>query len=518
MPRDIPRPGPHSAGVVASASPQASAAGARILARGGNAIDAAIAVSLNLGVTELAGSGIGGQAMMLVARPNATPFAIEGASLAPRGIPDGVSDADLTGRCATTVPTLLRTLAYAFEHHGSTAVTWEELVAPAIESARGGFTLGRFGAMVYARCGEALQRDPATAASVGIDGRAPCCGDVVVLEALGRTLEHIARRGADDFYEGELARAIAADMQEQQGWVDAADLAAVPTPTVSAALRGEVGEFEVYSLPPPGSGWAVILALQILSRAETKIDAPGGVVRLGQAMGAAQRVRLSHPLPALQDASAAVAAKIDPAFAARLATRLRPQERGETTHFSVVDRHGTMVGVTQSLNALFGAKVAHPTLGFLYNNYMLDFQLGQASVSNSLKPGAKPYSYMAATALYRDGRPRLMVGSAGDDRIITSTIQVAARWADSGRGIADAVAAPRIHPLGRSEIMAEAGAVQDADIREFERMGITVMQPVPHFAQGPLQPYFGGVHAVAEEDGVFAGGVDPRRDGAVAVE
>ncbi len=469
-------------------------------------------------MTEPAGSGIGGQAMLLIAAPNTTPFAIEGASLAPRRLPGEVSAADLTGRRAATVPTLLRTLAHAFKHHGSGVVTWEEVVAPAIESARKGFTIGPFRAMAYARFGEALERDPATAASCGIGRMVPRNGDVVAREALGQTLEHIARRGADDFYEGELARAIATDMQQHDGWIDANDLASVPAPIESAALRGEAGPFEVYSLPPPGSGWAVILALQILASAETKIAAPGGIVHLAQAMNAAQRVRVSQPLPALDEAAAVIATRIDPAFAARLSTRLRPQERGETTHFSVVDRHGTMVGVTQSLNAYFGAKVAHPTLGFLYNNYMLDFQIGPSAVSNSLRPGAKPYSYMAATTLYRGGSPRLMVGSAGDDRIITSTTQVAARWAEHGRGIAQAVAAPRVHPLGRSEVLAESGSVEDADIGEFERLGMTVMQPRPHFVQGPLQPYFGGVHAVADEDGAFTGGVDPRRDGAVVTE
>jgi gamma-glutamyltranspeptidase/glutathione hydrolase len=148
-------------GVVAAATPEAAAAGAGILNRGGNAVDAAVAVSLVLGVTEPAGSGIGGQATFIVQRPGSGPFVINGTSYAPRGVPADAHATDLVGHRATTVPSCLRVLDFAWRRHGSGQLSWADLVEPAIRLAHDGYALGAFRHRTLVRHGAAIRRNGA---------------------------------------------------------------------------------------------------------------------------------------------------------------------------------------------------------------------------------------------------------------------------------------------------------------------------------------------------------------------
>jgi gamma-glutamyltranspeptidase/glutathione hydrolase len=189
---------------------------------------------------------------------------------------------------------------------------------------------------------------------------------------------------------------------------------------------------------------------------------------------------------------------------------------GETTHFSILDREGTALGMTQSLNSYFGAKAASPKLGFLYNDYMREFVIGVESHPFALRPKAPPYSSMAATVFARGGRPELVLGSPGDDRIISAVVQVASHWADVGAGVESAVAAPRVHVLRDVEVMLEQKPPTAASLLALERRGYVLYQPLSSLYAGDLNPYFGGVHAAAWEEGELRGAADPRRDGAVA--
>jgi gamma-glutamyltranspeptidase/glutathione hydrolase len=192
-----------------------------------------------------------------------------------------------------------------------------------------------------------------------------------------------------------------------------------------------------------------------------------------------------------------------------------PGSGGETTHFSLVDGQGMVVAVTQSLNGYYGAKVAHPTLGVLYNDYMRELEVDRPGDPFALRPDALPYSSMSATILLHEGRPSLAVGSPGSKRIISAVVQVVSHWVDVGRGIRTAVEAPRLHVVPEDDLFMEARGVPAAHLLELERRGYSIVRPLSSLHKGDLNPFFGGVHAVAWEGREWTGAADPRRDGAV---
>jgi gamma-glutamyltranspeptidase/glutathione hydrolase len=506
-------------GIVSAATPEAARAGADVLELGGNAIDAAVAVSLALGVTEPAGSGLGGQATFIVQKAGEEPFVVNGTSFAPRGVPAGAGAADLAGPRASTVPSCLRTLDFAWRRFGSGAVAWEELVGPATRFAREGYALGGFRQRALLRHAASIRRHgPATQFMLATDGSVPDAGTVLRQPVLADTLERIAHAGAADFYRGEIAREIAADMAAADGWITMEDLAAVPEPELLAPLAAGYRGWQVHTLPPPGAGWVVAFALNVLERAPAGALATEGRARLVwlvEALRLAHQERTRRAFASAGPSAAALAGELDKNRARRLVRNALRAGLGETTHFSVADASGTVVGVTQSLNSYYGAKAAGRKLGFLYNDYMREFVVGVEGHPFALRPGAAPLSFMSATILGRDNRPALVLGSPGDDRIISTVVQVASRWVDVAPSVAKAVAAPRVHTLRGETVLLEAPPSDPRALIELERRGYTVYQPLSSLFSGELNPYFGGVHAVAAEDGGWEGAADPRRDGAV---
>ena len=450
-------------GVVATATPEATAIGTQVLRGGGNAIDAAVAVSFALAVSEPAGSGLGGQTMMLVHPPGGEPVVILGTSVAPAGTPNDAAAEDLTGHRATTVPSTVKVLNMALRTFGSGRWSWAALIRPAAALADDGYTIGPFRASGYTKAlaDPAADRPTILGTATGV----PRAGDRVRYPALASTLRRLAHAGAEDFYRGQIAQAIAADMAAHGGWLTAADLASFPEPALVPPVRGRFGEFDVYSLPPPAGGFVVVEVLEALPS-----SAPAA---LAETLTAGHRHRADSP-------------------------------RGETTHYSIADADGMVVAVTASVNAYFGARVGPPGLGFVYNDYMHEFVLDDPEHAFALRPGAEPYSSMSATILARDGQPVLALGSPGSARIISAVVQVTAHWS-AHADIQQAVAAPRLHP----DVPADTLWVETSELL------------APLRAAG-LQPtlrdpgaYFGGVHAVAREQGRWVGAADPRRDGAV---
>jgi len=507
-------------GVVAAASPEAAATGAAILDRGGNAIDAAAAVSLALGVTEPAGSGIGGQASLIVHRPGEAPFVINGTSFAPRGVPTDADASDLVGHRATTVPTCLRVLEFAWRRYGSGRIGWDGLVEPAIRFAVDGFPLGAFRHRALVRHAAGIRRNGAATQLLLPEGSVPEPGSTIRQPVLGATLERIARGGVEEFYRGAIAQEITDDMAAHDGWLTLEELETVPDPAVLTPLRGSYRGWEVYTMPPAAAGWVVLLALNVLERAPggaLAIDGPSRLVWLVEALRIAHRQRQRR---AFADAAVAESTLSGELSKERAKQRVRSSMRGgagETTHFSAVDRDGTVVGVTQSLNSYFGAKTASRKLGFMYNDYMREFVVGIERHPFALRPGAVPLSFMSASILARGGKPALVLGSPGDDRIVSAVVPVISQWVDVARPVQDAVAAPRVHTARGEAALLEAPPVEPNALIGLERRGYTVYQPLSSLFTGRLNPYFGGVHAVALEDGIWVGAADPRRDGAVAI-
>lgn len=508
-------------GVVSSATPEATAAGVEILELGGNAVEAAIAVAFALGVTEPAGSGIGGQAMLLIHGSDQAPVVINGTSLAPGSVPEGATASDLVGRPATTVPSMVKAMALAHRRFGGGDIPWHRLLVPAARAAERGFVLGSFRRQVVARYAGKLREDPACAGVfLGKDGRALPIGDLVRRPQLARTLRRLMEAGAEDFYRGRIARTIAADMRRNGGWIRLEDLATLPEPAVLPALHGTYRGYDVYTLPPPAGGWVVLLGLNVLEHAPPGALARGDSGRevwIAEALRAAHDARAERPVHDLVDFEEEVERKTAKENARRIVERLNRGGGGETTHFVVVDAGGMVVSASMSLNAYFGARVMHPELGFLYNDYMREFELGSAQHPFALRANAMPYSSMSATILAKNGRPVLGLGSPGSRRIISAVLQVATHVLDGGLTVQAAVSEPRMHVVAEDDtLMFEVRPRSRALLRELERRGFQAAVPLSSLFQGRLNPYFGGVHAAAKENGTWVGAADPRRDGEVA--
>jgi gamma-glutamyltranspeptidase/glutathione hydrolase len=521
------------AGIVSSATPEASRIGADVLRDGGNAIDAAVATSLALTVSEPAGSGIGGQTVMLVKLANQPPFVIHGTTWSPRTIPDGVEKNQLRlGRTASTVPSTLKVLSLAHEQFGSQQLSWSRLVLPAAKLARNGVSIGSFRHLSFRNYSEDLSaQQEAAEIFLKRDGSIYQIGDTLKQPKLAKTLERIAKVGAEDFYSGRIAREIARDMERNGGWIRLEDLTEFPEPKIIEPLSIDYRGHEISTLPPPFGGWVVLQALRLLeaqveAESESLLADNGSQRRaaLIKALSIAHQQRRTNPVPSFIDYDEDVQSKISTATAEQLLadfnnkTRLlleNPETGGETTHFTVADAEGNVVSVTQSIDSYFGAKVVHPKLGFLYNNYMQSFRLEDDGSPFVLKEKEMPLSSMSATIVSRNGNPVLALGSPGSARIISAVVQVTSYWLDVEPNIEAAVAAFRVHALPPKRAYVEGPIVTNQLLTSLGAMDLDLIRPVFGVSDNHLDPYFGGVHGLAVEDGRWQGAADPRRDGLV---
>jgi gamma-glutamyltranspeptidase/glutathione hydrolase len=516
------------AGAVSSASPEATAAGVEILERGGNAIDAAVAVSLAIGVSEPAGSGIAGQTVMLVRPPGGEAFVINGTTWSPRSLPEDVTAEQLKyGHTAASVPSTLRVLDLAWRRFGSGEVPWAALLEPAIRVAEEGWVVGSFRQHAFRFYHENLVKQPAAAAIFSrADGLSYQAGEVFRQPLLARTLRRLAAAGADDFYRGEIAGQIAADMAVNGGWITARDLAEFPEPAILPALAGSYRGHEVYTLPPPFGGWVVLQILNVLEQADPSLlgaDDAGRRLLLIEALRIGHGSRREHPIADYRDYREQVAQYISKAEAQQLLSQSRSasgaagagDSGGETTHFSVVDGDGLAVAVTQSIDSYFGARVVHPELGFLYNNYMQGFQVDDPAAPYALEPLQMPKSSMSATLVARDGQTRLVLGSPGSARIISAVAQTVSYWVDVAPDVESAVAAFRVHVIPPDEAFVEGPELPPDLLAGLADQGFRLLRPTYGVSDSQLDPYFGGIHALAFEQGSWTGAADPRRDGRV---
>jgi gamma-glutamyltranspeptidase/glutathione hydrolase len=504
-------------GVVAAATPEAAQAGNEILAAGGNAIDAAVAVQFTLAVTEPAMSGLGGQTQILMMGPTQPPLVVNGTSYAPSTLPGRVNREGLTGHRASTVPTTVRVLELAWRHHGSGTVPWGDLLAPAIRYAESGFVVGQFRHLVWRRHRDELAADPETARLfLNRDGTVPAAGQIFRQPVLAETLRRLAAFGAEDFYTGEIAGAIAREMEEGEGWITSADLAGLPIPERISPLRGTYRDVDVYTLPPPGAGWVVLQILNLLEQSDVSALAPQASTRpqrIVEALRIGHRSRRETPVESLRAFQDAVAHRTSKTTARELLDAER--ESGETTHFTVVDRSGMVVSVTASINAYFGSRSVIPNLGFLLNSYMHEFELDKPQHPFALSPRGMPYSSMSPTIVARDGQPVLGLGSPGSARIISAVAQVLAGWVDGFGTLAENVARPRLHVVPNDRVYVEDERLGTSLADSWSQMELRLVDPSTDLMLGNLNAYYGGVHAVALEGGRWVGAADPRRDGAV---
>lgn len=496
-------------GAAIAAHPLAVAAGRQVLAAGGNAVDAAVAVSFALNVVEPHASGVGGGGFMLIYPAQGQPVVLdyrEKSSVA-------CTRHNKFGGSAVAVPGQLRGMEKALSLYGTKPL--DELVAPAVELARQGFPVSQVYTGVLKERLKLIKNSPAMAKVFLDNGNLPQPGFILKQSDLADTLELFGRQGVESFYTGQLAHEIVAATAEAGGDLQAEDLANFQV-RVTKPLEGKFGEYTLLTAPPPSTGGTNMLQLlgiwqQHPGAIEVSLDQPDGIHYLAQAMGYVFRdqdqymgdpAHVDMPLDKLLSPQylGDIAEKIVTGNSQKASSRYLS---GSTTNFITADKYGNVVVVTQTINYFFGAGVAVPGRGIILNNQVADFTPDPNS-PNAPAPNKTPLSNMAPTIVTRDGRIVLAIGSPGARRIVTALGQVLLHYLDSDKSLNDAVHSPRLHTEGGTlHIEGDLGHAS-----ELEKLGYQVK------VHDPLNLFFGGVTCLAwQEDGPPQGVFDRRRDG-----
>jgi gamma-glutamyltranspeptidase/glutathione hydrolase len=482
-----------------------------MLAAGGNAMDAAVAAALALGVCEPAASGLGGQTMMLLYDASRRrTVALDGSSRAPhRATPGRLKPSERRrGHGATTVPSTPAVLGYALSRYGR--LDLKTVLQPAILLAEEGYEITELQRALMRRERKDLRAGTAATLFLRDGHRLYRTGSLFRQPALATTLRRLARRGVETFYTGRIARIMEADMIRHGGLIRRDDLAQIPWPIERRPLSCRFDTSRVLTFPPPGAGRTLIEMLNILAASSAGCqdpDSPDGAVFLAAVIRQAFRDRRDRPRDPGFYAQVEERQMVSPDYARRVARRLRREmaRHGETTHLSVMDREGNAVALTQSIERVFGSFAASPELGFLYNNYMTAFEHEEISHPYYLRPNAVPWASVAPTILFRGRRPWLVVGSPGSERITSSILQVLLRLRDHRPF--EAVDAPRLHCSLDGAVSLEASRMRDDIPLTLQRHGFTVQD------RGPYSFYLGCVQLVMRERHGLVGVADPRRDG-----
>ena len=471
-----PDPAGADTAMVVSAHALATRVGLDILRQGGTVVDAAVAVGYALAVVYPAAGNIGGGGFMTIRFKDGRTTFLDFREKAPlAATPDMFLDAAgkvVPGRStdswlAVGVPGSVAGLDAALQRYGH--LSRAAVMDPAIALARDGFVLSEGDASFFRYGAADLGRDPAAVATYFHDDHAPLAGERLVQPHLAATLTAIRDGGADAFYTGATARAIAAASAAGGGLITTADLAAYRVrelPTVDCTYRG----FLVQSAPPPSSGGVALCEmLNILEGYDLSgmgFHAAAEVHVMTEAMRHAYHDRndalgdpafVDNPVAHLTDKAyaAAIAKTIAPEAAGRTADLdTAAAERPQTTHFSIADAAGNAVAVTTTLNGWFGARRVAGDTGVLMNNEMDDFAAKRGASNmfglvqgerNAVRPGKTPLSSMSPTIVSRDGKLAMVVGSPGGSRIITTVLEIIVDVIDHGMSISEAIDAPRFH-------------------------------------------------------------------------
>jgi len=523
--------------MVASGHPFATQAGVDVLKSGGNAIDAAVAVGLTLGVVDTPNSGIGGGCFMLIHLASGTNICLDGRETAPAAATrdmfvragKGDTNLSLTGPLASGVPGEVAAFDYAVKHFGRKS--FADALLPAAETAENGFPLPAHYAQLIESEQDNLKKFPASAAIFLPGGQPLKAGDILKQPELARTYRHLAAQGADWFYHGPFAQALGNWMAANGGILTSNDFAnyrlALREP-VATSYRG----YEVVSFPPPSSGGVHVLEiLNILENFDLKqMDEATRLHVVAEAMKLAFADRaywLGDPdfanVPRgliAKDYAAALAQKINPrcttpvpahGMPPRWQTDLFPRH---TTHFCVADADGNWVACTATLNTSFGSKVVISGTGVTLNNQMDDFSIQPGvpnfyglvgAEANCVAPGKRPLSSMSPTLVLQNGRPVIALGAAGGPRIITAVLQELVDLIDLGETPSQAVAAPRIHQQwSPDELLVEKQLPEDVK-RSLAQRGHKITE-VPATAVSQIV-------ARSTDGKSFTGAADPRASG-----
>ncbi len=537
-------------GMVVSAQHLASKVGVDVLQRGGNAVDAAVAVGYALAVVYPAAGNLGGGGFMTVQLADGRKTFLDFREKAPLAATanmyldkDGnvIKGLSTNGHLAVGVPGTVSGMEYAREKYGT--MKRADLIAPSIQLAEKGFALDQGDIDMLWTSTADFQKDPVSGAIFLNKGQPFQVGQKLVQKDLGKTLRAISQNGPDGFYKGWVGQAIVASSQAGKGIITQADLDQYKTrelPPVECVYRG----YRVISAPPPSSGGVIICEmLNILEGYPLKdlgFRSAQSVHYQIEAMRHAYVDRNSYlgdpdfvknPLERLLDKGYAekIRAAIDPKKAGvskDIKPGVAPHEGSNTTHYSITDQWGNAVSVTYTLNDWFGAKVTAAKTGVLLNNEMDDFtsKVGVPNLSglvqgeaNKIEPGKRPLSSMSPTIVSKDGKPVFVVGTPGGSRIITAVLHTILNVVDYGMNVQEAVDAPRFHQQWLPDVTNVETFALSPDTRKIlTDMGhnLGVPQPANHLAAIIVgAPTLGGKPVGNNR---FYGANDPRRNTGLA--
>lgn len=520
---------------------EVSQVGAEIMAKGGNAVDAAVAMGFALGVCEPFTSGLGGGGLATIHTAEGENFFIDFREVAPAAATldlyvdaNGESNGNTQeGGLASGVPGEVAGLLYLLEHHGT--MSREEVMEPAIRIANEGFTVSTYCANAISDAYEKTQKFPEMAKVYLDENGLPWEeGAVITNPDLGKALQLIADQGADAFYKGEIGEAMVATLAKYDGVMTMDDLAGYEVHELEP-VTGDYRGYTVISSPPPSSGGThLIEILNILENfdvASMEVNSAEYVHLFAETFKLAFADRAKYmadtnfvtvPLGGLTSQAYADkrAQDIDLNVAMEQAAPddPSPYEHTDTTHFSVADVDGNCVAITKTINYYFGSGVMVDGYGFMMNNQMDDFSTDPESV-NKIEPGKKPLSSMSPTVVLKpDGSPFLVLGTPGGSRIFSGVAEVISRVIDSKMDLHTAISVPKIWNCSNKNNLQyeeplkgyEQYALSDETVAKLTEMG-----------HGELKTTRSGAFQciMFMDDGTLYGTADPRQDGkAVGVD
>lgn len=523
-------------GMVVTASPIASQVGLDILKKGGNAVDAAIAVQFALAVVYPNAGNLGGGGFLVYraadGESNTLDFREKAASLASRNMyldasGDPIVDKSLYGHMAAGVPGSVAGMVAAHQKYGK--LKWEELLAPAIKLAQKGFALTARQARELNGLKETFSRfNPAGTAFVKDAEWKE--GDLLMQQELANTLKEISDKGLSGFYEGWVADSLMAEMTRGGGIISKEDLKNYKA-VWRAPVTGDYKGYRIITMPPPSSGG--IALMQLLKTVEAYplkrwgLNADSTVQLMVEAERRVYADRAAYlgdpdfynvPQTRLLDAKY-IKDRMN-SFSWDKATSSASIKEGnvtkeheETTHFSIVDRAGNAVSLTTTLNGSYGSAVVVKGAGFLLNNEMDDFSVKPGSPNmyglvggeaNAIAPGKRMLSSMTPTIIEKDGQLFMVVGTPGGSTIITSVFQTILNVIEFDKSMQQAVAAKKFHHQWLpDEVYAEEGALDSLTLIKLKAKGYHIL----------VRGQIGRVDAILKTKwGYYQGGADPRGD------
>jgi len=518
---------------VATVNPYASAIAMDVIARGGNAVDAAIAAVFTLGVVDGQNSGIGGGCFILVRLANGNIFAIDGREMAPAAanqnmfLENGKANSELsrTGALAIGVPGSVMALHKLQQLGGK--LKFSDVILPAANLADSGFPISATFAERLASTSSKLASFPASAAIFLDKDKKPLPAKTQLQQKdLAATYRAIAKQGPRYFYEGDFAKKTAQWMKENHGVITKKDFANYKV-NMRKPIVSEFAGYTLYGFPPPSSGGThVAQILNILEQFDLhKATSEERYHLIAEAMKFAFADRAQWLGDS--DFTAVPAGLTDKRYAKIIASKISLTKatadispgnpdldiealmNKHTTHIAAADLAGNWVAITSTVNTSFGSKVVIPGTGVVMNNQMDDFsaQVGAqnafglvGSEANSVQPGKRPLSSMSPTLVFKDGKPIMTVGAAGGPTIISQVVQTLLYTLNDGATAEQAMAQPRIHQQWNPNQLFVEAAMPDALKESLKQKGHDLK----------IWPSMGATQAIQLRDGKLVPVAEPR--------